>query len=139
MCGVYRLILEGQIVYVGQSVDIGRRVGIHIREKTIVFDSILVTECLENELLAIESAVKQSHKITIDMTMAVVKKSMVSKKEREGGIGDGVCENCEGNYIRKVTFARFCCDRCRVEYHSKKRISQGLPVSGLYKALLEKI
>ncbi len=138
LCGVYRLIFEGQIVYVGQSVDVGRRVGVHIRDKAIVFDSIVVTECLENELLAIESAVKQSHKITIDMTMAVVKKSLVSKKEIEGGIGDGVCENCGGGYIRKVTFARLCCDKCRLESHLKKRIDQGLSVGGFYKALLGK-
>jgi len=61
---------------------------------------------------------------------------MVSKKERDGGEGNASCENGGDNYVKRVTFARFCCDKCRLEFHFKKRTKEGLPVGGFYKSLL---
>jgi len=56
LCGVYFLILAGQIVYVGQSTNILRRVGAHARTGRIKFDSVSWTECENRHLHRLERA-----------------------------------------------------------------------------------
>lgn len=53
ICGVYFLIKDGSVVYVGQSVDIFSRLGSH--ENFLSFDSYAFIECVKCQLDLIES------------------------------------------------------------------------------------
>ena len=49
--GIYFLVSENEIVYVGQSIDIGQRVRSHRNDIKKVFDEVRFIECKEEELL----------------------------------------------------------------------------------------
>lgn len=53
-CGIYFLILEERIVYIGQSVNIEVRVHSHIKSGKR-FDSYSVIECEEKDLFKLEA------------------------------------------------------------------------------------
>ena len=53
-CGVYFLLLEGEIVYIGRSVNIYSRVSTHLYEKTKVFDEVKFIECDKKHLEELE-------------------------------------------------------------------------------------
>lgn len=53
--GVYFLILKGTIVYVGQSVNIFQRVGVHASAQKIKFDKYYYLECKAEYLNILES------------------------------------------------------------------------------------
>jgi len=52
--GVYFLYRDGVVVYVGQAVDVRRRIGVHIGEGVKVFDSVSFVPCAQSGLLALE-------------------------------------------------------------------------------------
>ncbi len=54
ICGVYFLISQGELVYVGQSADVVARVSIHNAKKIIKFDSYNWIECISSELTNLE-------------------------------------------------------------------------------------
>ena len=54
--GVYSLIKDDEIVYVGMSVNVYGRINTHRQNKTKDFDSFCITECSENELEENETA-----------------------------------------------------------------------------------
>jgi hypothetical protein len=54
LVGVYFLIEEGQVVYVGQSTDMLRRISRH-RDNDILFDSFTVIFCSKDKIDEIES------------------------------------------------------------------------------------
>ena len=53
--GIYFLISDDEVVYVGQSVNVHSRVGQHYREKYKEFNSYVYIRCLESELDVLES------------------------------------------------------------------------------------
>jgi excinuclease UvrABC nuclease subunit len=53
IAGIYFLISDGSVVYVGQSVDVYRRIASHVTTKQ--FDAIHVLPCPEVELVKVES------------------------------------------------------------------------------------
>lgn len=53
LCGVYFIISEGQIIYIGQSVDILSRIGLH--ENHWKFDAYSIVECAKENLDLLES------------------------------------------------------------------------------------
>lgn len=53
--GVYLLIKDGKVVYVGQTGDIIARVSFHITEGVKQFDSFSYVECLQTELNNVEA------------------------------------------------------------------------------------
>lgn len=55
-CGVYFLLHEGEVVYVGQSVNIFGRVSSHISQTWMVFDSFAWIPVPRDELLYEEAA-----------------------------------------------------------------------------------
>ena len=55
VCGVYFLIREQQVIYVGQSVDVFARVVYHARERTKIFDRYTVVGCQADELDKLEA------------------------------------------------------------------------------------
>ena len=59
--GVYFLFDCGKLVYVGQSTNVLKRIGDHIKSVK-VFDSHAVIECLEETLLDLESAYIMEYK-----------------------------------------------------------------------------
>ena len=54
ICGVYLLMLDGDVVYVGQSTDIHCRISAHIQENKKEFDEIKYLEYPKEELDAME-------------------------------------------------------------------------------------
>lgn len=54
--GVYLLILDGIVVYVGQSTDVEMRIALHLKEDTKVFDRAIWIELDRSELDAYEGA-----------------------------------------------------------------------------------
>ena len=54
-CGVYFLLLEGEIVYVGQSVRPQKRIQVHIEEGKKQFDSYSVLPTVDYELNELEA------------------------------------------------------------------------------------
>jgi hypothetical protein len=55
LCGVYLLLSNGIIVYVGQSANCHARIGTHFKEGGKVFDSYHIIECAEKELDDLET------------------------------------------------------------------------------------
>lgn len=55
-CGIYFLIHERQIVYVGQSTNCHMRIGNHLNDPQKIFDSYFVIECKEHFLDDLESS-----------------------------------------------------------------------------------
>lgn len=53
--GIYFLLSEGQIVYVGQSINSAVRVYEHVRKKVIKFDSYFTLPCKRSDLTPLES------------------------------------------------------------------------------------
>lgn len=53
-CGVYFLCRQGQVVYVGQSVDVLSRVGQHRIDKTKTFDTAFFVPCRQCDLNTLE-------------------------------------------------------------------------------------
>lgn len=51
-CGVYFLFQQGRLVYVGQAINMARRIGQHTHDKA--FDSYSYIECPQAELNAVE-------------------------------------------------------------------------------------
>lgn len=56
LCGVYFLFLQKQVVYVGQSINIFRRLGQHAEKGAIQFDAVSWIECGREELGRLERA-----------------------------------------------------------------------------------
>jgi hypothetical protein len=56
LCGVYFLILGGEVVYIGQSKNVYRRIGRHCDDEKVEFDSFNVLPCHESRLDELESA-----------------------------------------------------------------------------------
>lgn len=56
ICGVYFLMSEGHVVYVGKSVNIYGRIGGHWFEKRIEFDQCFYVRCASDVLDALEQA-----------------------------------------------------------------------------------
>jgi hypothetical protein len=54
-CGVYFLMLEREIVYVGQSTNCNLRIGNHLLDGQKAFDSYFVVECPTNRLDEMEA------------------------------------------------------------------------------------
>jgi hypothetical protein len=54
--GIYFLVDEAQVVYVGQSVNVTNRIVQHDRDKVMKFDSASHVECAKEELDALEAA-----------------------------------------------------------------------------------
>lgn len=54
VCGVYFLLLQGRVVYVGQSISVFRRLGEHVPGK--VFDAFHFIPCAREDLSKIERA-----------------------------------------------------------------------------------
>lgn len=54
-CGIYFLMHEREIVYVGQSVNCHARMGTHLNDDLKVFDSYFIIECPENCLDELEA------------------------------------------------------------------------------------
>lgn len=52
--GVYFLYRDSVVVYVGQAVDVRRRLGDHIGEGVKVFDAVSMIECPPHRLLTVE-------------------------------------------------------------------------------------
>jgi len=55
MCGIYVLMHEREIVYVGQSVNCHTRIGSHLNDPLKVFDSYFIIECPESRLDEMEA------------------------------------------------------------------------------------
>jgi len=55
VCGVYFLIDQDEIVYVGQSLNAMSRIAVHLTDQTKVFDSYTIIECSPEELSDIEA------------------------------------------------------------------------------------
>lgn len=49
-CGIYFLLLDGEVVYVGKSVAVESRIGVHRKERDKEFSEFAVYECLPDEL-----------------------------------------------------------------------------------------
>lgn len=54
-CGIYFLVHEQEIVYVGQSINCHIRIGSHLNDELKVFDSYFVVECPESRLDEMEA------------------------------------------------------------------------------------
>jgi excinuclease UvrABC nuclease subunit len=56
ICGVYRLISNGEVVYVGQSIRVGDRVQTHWsdRRRMIMFDTVEVEPCSAEDRIRLE-------------------------------------------------------------------------------------
>jgi hypothetical protein len=54
-CGIYVLIREREIVYVGKSVNCQARIGTHLNDPLKEFDSHFIIECREEHLDALEA------------------------------------------------------------------------------------
>lgn len=54
-CGIYILMHEREIVYVGQSINCQSRIGTHLNNPLKVFDSYFVIECQEKHLDHLEA------------------------------------------------------------------------------------
>jgi hypothetical protein len=54
-CGIYFLMHEREIVYVGQSVNCHARMGTHLNDDLKVFDSYFIIECPANRLDELEA------------------------------------------------------------------------------------
>lgn len=54
VCGIYLLILGGEVVYVGQSTDIVGRINCHVEQREKAFDKVVYIECAEPDLNRIE-------------------------------------------------------------------------------------
>jgi hypothetical protein len=55
LCGIYFLLANAEIVYVGQSIDCNRRIFEHMRDPTKTFDSYYVIECQSHLLCELEA------------------------------------------------------------------------------------
>lgn len=55
VCGVYFLISEGEVLYVGQSRNFYARLSQHMTNAPFEFDSFLTTECHPHHLNALEA------------------------------------------------------------------------------------
>lgn len=53
--GIYFLLAEGEVVYVGQSVDMRRRVADHIGDGLKVFDAVSFVPCHPDKLISVEA------------------------------------------------------------------------------------
>ena len=141
--GVYKLLLGNEIVYVGQSVDIGKRIRTHAHEKIIDFDLFSVVECGEEEMILIETALIQKYNPIYNRVDKYVLDSISVAKQRyktdDSGMPEVLCEYCNSPFIKKVTWARFCCSPCRVSAHIEKRIKNKLPVGKRYIAFANPI
>lgn len=45
LCGIYHLIADGQVVYVGQTTNVLCRIGVHQQQRRICFDSFRFFAC----------------------------------------------------------------------------------------------
>lgn len=52
--GIYFLLLGGEVVYVGQAIDMRKRIGNHLVEAVKHFDSVCCVPCGEQNLLKLE-------------------------------------------------------------------------------------
>lgn len=77
--GVYFLFNEGQLCYIGQSIDILSRICSHAKEK--IFTSYAFVECQEKELNEIEK--KYIEKYTPDLNRCLNKKHRTEKKAQK--------------------------------------------------------
>jgi hypothetical protein len=55
LCGVYLLMSEGRVVYVGQSTNCHGRIGTHFAERSKKFDSYHIIECRPKDLTRLET------------------------------------------------------------------------------------
>lgn len=134
-CGVYKLMKDDVLIYVGSSIDIGRRIAQHKSQGFLIFDWFTFLECEPNERLNLESAVKLSNGIKCDVfSDSVKRKSHQANKTFKGDELMPVfpCEECGKPFVKRVTFKRFCSDMCRVKNHVDKRIAQNLICSPYY-------
>lgn len=52
--GIYFLLRNSVVVYVGQAVDARRRIGEHLGDRTKPFDAVSFIPCVKNRLNAVE-------------------------------------------------------------------------------------
>lgn len=80
MCGIYFLILNGAIAYVGQSLDVWRRIGQHMKSRR--FDAFSWIACTPHELDRLETHFIQkfqpAQNVAIGPTFRTVAKSTVA-------------------------------------------------------------
>lgn len=60
-CGIYKLILDGEIQYIGYARNVKRRVGEHRWERRIEFNESLAAEVPLEEVLSVERALIRHH------------------------------------------------------------------------------
>jgi hypothetical protein len=51
LCGIYHLISDGEVVYVGQTTNILCRIGVHMQQRRMYFDSVRFFACSAVEML----------------------------------------------------------------------------------------
>jgi len=131
--GVYILRRGHDIVYIGKSIDIGRRIKTHIREKAINFNFFSTIKLDKCDITQIESLLIQKYApIYNNPSLYATESANGAKKRNEidtTKMAKSLCEYCNSEFIKRTTFAKFCCSACRVGSHVEKRIKNGLPVS----------
>lgn len=140
--GVYKLLHKHEIVYVGQSVDIGKRIRTHVNEKIIDFDRFSIIECSEEEMMSIETVLINKYNPVYNRVDKYVSDSILAAKKRyetdDSMMPVVLCAYCNSPFIKKVSWAKFCCAPCRVAAHIEIREKNNLPVSARFKALARK-
>lgn len=66
--GIYFLIKNNEVVYVGQSLDVERRIGQHRTGRKIDFDLVFIIACLPSELNQLEARYIRALKTPLNMT-----------------------------------------------------------------------
>lgn len=134
---VYKLILNNTVVYVGQTVNIKKRIAAHKSDPGMRFDEYEYFECRQCDMSVIESAIISKYSPVMNNGEV---HAAAQKANRMIDTGFGVkivCANCGDIFYGKTSWSKFCCDSCRVSSHIKKRDSLGLPVSKFVRSVAE--
>ncbi len=83
ICGIYFLIHETKIVYIGQGIDIHVRISTHIQEDKKIFDEIRYIECAKENLNQLEKSmiVKYHPKYNIQYNRLAIKYAKFLEKD----------------------------------------------------------
>ncbi|MGF6837098.1 hypothetical protein QF001_000965 [Paraburkholderia youngii] len=87
LCGVYLLLREGRVVYVGKSINCHGRIGTHFSERGKKFDAYHIIECAQKDLDRIETQYIAKFMPRYNVLVPKAIGRMVSEPEQEATMG----------------------------------------------------